>query len=136
MPNVTLQDAQARDLLKALDDARREFDEALSEVSTDEEAHSLQSKLERAHGLYMSISALLDAAPENLAPPTVEEIQARDPDEHRRMTVASAAVDHIRGAQEYLNAAGGFGATAETLDQAVSEIRLVTGVTGEEDEEQ
>ena len=61
----------------------------------------------------------------------------RERDHLQRVFTAADAVEFIQAAQTHLAAAGGFDATLDSLDQAISEIRAVTGAPdGETDDEE
>ena len=58
-------------------------------------------------------------------------------DHLQRVFTAADAVEYIQAAQTHLAAAGGFDATLDSLEQAISEIQAVTSVPDhEEDEDQ
>ena len=58
-------------------------------------------------------------------------------DHLQRVFTAADAVEYIQAAQTHLAAAGGFDATLDSLEQAISEIRAVTGApNGETDHEE
>ena len=62
--------------------------------------------------------------------------QQEQRDHLQRVFTAADAVEFIQAAQTHLAAAGGFDATLDSLDQAISEIRAVTGTSnGETDDE-
>lgn len=61
----------------------------------------------------------------------------RERDEIQRAFTAAEAVEFIQAAQVHLAGSYGFDATLDTLDQAISEIRQVTGAPeGEADDEE
>ncbi|MDN5696547.1 MAG: hypothetical protein L0G70_01080 [Rubrobacter sp.] len=66
--------------------------------------------------------------------------QQEQRDHLQRVFTAADAVEFIQAAQTHLAAAGGFDATLDSLDQAISEIRAVTSApnneTDDEDEDE